>query len=142
MVIPGNKELDLIPKVPRVEASSDEVAELTVDPRNSERVSRGEIWCLLIKRLQDVSIHSFYISTWLFCACGYNFCFHSTHAISLSKMTKKVIIEDKSDVMLQKCVTELEEVNMRLEASNVEMHLTVGRSSEVVTTLWQELDVN
>jgi hypothetical protein len=46
MVIPGNKELDLIPKVPRVEASSDrdvEVAELTVDPRNSERVSRGEI---------------------------------------------------------------------------------------------------
>jgi hypothetical protein len=50
-------------------------------------------------------------------------------------MTKKVIIEDKSDVMLQKCVTELEEVNMRLEASNVEMHLTVSRSSEVVTTL-------
>jgi hypothetical protein len=43
MVIPGNKELDLNPKVPRVETSSDEVAELTVDPRNSERVSRGEI---------------------------------------------------------------------------------------------------
>jgi chromosome segregation ATPase len=56
-------------------------------------------------------------------------------------MAKKVITGDEGNMVLQKRIAELKEANTRLDGSNAVMHLTVSRSSEAVSTLRRELDV-
>jgi hypothetical protein len=50
-------------------------------------------------------------------------------------MAKKALTEDEGNTVLQKQISELEEANTQLEASNAEMDLTISRSSEVVIVL-------
>jgi hypothetical protein len=54
---------------------------------------------------------------------------------------QKVMIGDESNAMLQKHIAELEEANAWLDTSNAEMHLTISQSSEAITMLRRELDV-
>jgi hypothetical protein len=76
----------------------------------------------------------------LFVGCSFNLCILSTQALSLSKVAEKIITEDESSEMLWKRVTELEEANAQLKASNAEMQQTIDISSKAVALLRCELD--
>jgi hypothetical protein len=58
-----------------------------------------------------VRIHSFHILHDHLVAMAIISAFHSTQALSLSKMAEKILIEAEGNVVLPKHVTELEEAN-------------------------------
>jgi hypothetical protein len=63
-----------------------------------------------------------------------------TQALSFSRMDEKALVEDEANVLLRRCIAELEEANVWLEESNAAMRLTVSSSGDAVAAVRCELD--